>query len=201
MKGLFITFEGIDGAGKTTQINELVKHLKQQSLECITTREPGGTKVGEKLRKILKEEKLNPKNEIMLLYANRLDHIDKLIIPNLKEGKIVISDRFDDSTIAYQHYGRGIPLEDLEKIRNFTIGSFVPDITFLLDLKIGERKNRLKNRKLDIIEKENQKFYKKVYDGYREIANNSKRIIVIDASKKQKEISRIIIKEVEKRLK
>lgn len=196
---MFITFEGIDGAGKSTQISILSKYLKKMGVDHITTREPGGVPVGEKIRAIFKNEPLQDKSELLLLYASRLEHVKRLIQPN--NYKLVISDRFDDSTLAYQHYGRGIPLEDIKMLRKFTIGDFKPDITFLIDLHPDDMENRTRNRKLDKMELENIQFYSRVARGYREIAKKSPdRIVVIDGKQSIGKISTIIRERVEKEL-
>ena len=187
-KGFFITFEGIDGAGKTTQIKSLANLFTELGREYIVTREPGGTELGEQIRDILKKYQLDPKNETLLLYANRLDHVEKLIKPSIKQGKIVISDRFDDSTVAYQHFGRGIPIEDIDKIRSFTIGTFEPDLTFFLDLDLEEKYDRMSSRKLDTIEKSGTEFFSRVVDGYRKMASNTPRIVRIDGSQRQEKV-------------
>lgn len=197
---MFITFEGIDGAGKTTQISLLKEYLLSKNIPLIVTREPGGTPVGEKLRDIIKNDDISLDVELLLLYSSRLEHLIKIINPAINEGKVVISDRFDDSTIAYQHYGRGIDLDKIKKIRRLTIGDFQPDLTILLDLDVKDRINRLENRNIDRIESENINFHKKVSEGYRKISSNN-RFLVIDASKDPEEIFEILKKEIDRRIK
>lgn len=198
---MFITFEGIDGAGKTTQIALLEEYLSSQNIPLIVTREPGGTPVGEKLRDIIKNDDISLDVELLLLYSSRLEHVNKVIKPGIEEGKIVISDRFDDSTIAYQHYGREISLDNIRKIRQLTIGDFQPNLTILLDLDVKDRINRLENRNIDRIESENITFHSRVSEGYKKIASNNSRFLVIDASKNPEDIFKIIKKEIDRRLK
>ncbi|WCR57937.1 dTMP kinase [Wolbachia endosymbiont of Ctenocephalides felis wCfeJ] len=166
---MFITFEGIDGSGKTTQSELLASHFKQirGKNNVILTREPGGTDFAEKVRRVLLKDNIDPISELLLLTSMRYEHVKKLILPALKEGKIVICDRFIDSTIAYQGYGLGVDLgligdlHKLVKIRR-------PDITFILDIdvQVGLSRARYKNKyeEMDI------NFYNKVRKGFQEIA-------------------------------
>jgi dTMP kinase len=196
---MFITFEGIDGSGKTTQIRKLSDLLIQKKIKHTLTREPGGLKVGEVIRNILKTQSLEPMSEVLLLYANRLEHIKNVIMP--QQDLVVISDRFDDSTVAYQHYGRGIPLEKIEQIRSITIGDFNADITFLLNISIEERAKRLGDRVLDQIEIESIEFHQRVINGYLKIAaKHPKRIIVIDGTLPEKDILKIIWDKIKEKL-
>lgn len=197
---MFISFEGIDGSGKSTQIDLLSEHLQSIGREYIKTREPGGTASGEEIRKIFKNYSLEPKSELLLLYASRLEQVDKVILPN--RDKVVICDRFDDSTIAYQHYGRSLPLSIISKIRELTIGDFKPDITFLLDISdIEDRDSRIRDRSLDKIELESINFHQRVAEGYRQIyRENRDRIHLLDGSKSIEDISEEIKKIVEEKL-
>lgn len=205
-KGLFITFEGIEGCGKTTQMNLLSDYLRKEGYPLLKTREPGGTKIGEDIREML----LNPDNkkmaketEILLYGASRAQHIKELIEPALKSGKIVLCDRYADSTLAYQGFGRKIGITALKKMCPLSLGTIQPDLTILLDLDVKTGLSRIKNRKggNDRIEKEKIAFHNKVRKGYLKLAKASRgRIKIIRADRKieeiQKEIRDILIKKL-----
>lgn len=188
MKGIFISFEGIEGSGKSTQANLLYKYLIDKGLEVILTEEPGGTRIGKKIRRLLLDSKnkdILPITELFLYCASRAQHINEVIIPSLNKGVIVITDRFSDSTFAYQGYGRGIDLNIIFTIDKLSTSSLRPDITFLLDLdvKIGLKRNQGIN-KADRLELEDIDFHNRVRKGYIELASKEPdRIKLIDASK------------------
>ena len=197
MKGKFIVFEGIDGCGKTTQINELSKWLPNSGLikkesKLITTREPGGSLLGKKLRKLILDNNENIKPsylaELLLYSADRAEHVSKIIAPALKNNNWVISDRFSDSTLAYQGYGRDINLEIIENIESIVCQGEYPDITFLLDISPEESILRRKNEIPDRIESEGIKFLEKVNQGFKLIAKE-KNWKIISASQNIKTIS------------
>ena len=204
--GLFITFEGIEGCGKTTQMNLLADHLKKVGVSVLKTREPGGTKIGEEIREML----LNPDNkkmaketEMLLYGASRAQHIKELIEPALKSGKIVLCDRYADSTLAYQGFGRNMGISLIRKTCPLSLGSIQPELTILLDLDVKAGLSRIKNRKggNDRIEKEKIAFHNKVRKGYLKLAKASRgRIRVVRADRKieeiQKEIRDILIKKL-----
>src|SRR4030067_1965080 len=201
-KGLFITFEGIEGCGKTTQMNLLADHLKKEGVSVLKTREPGGTKIGEEIRELL----LNPDNkkmaketEMLLYGASRAQHIKELIEPALKSGKIVLCDRYADSTLAYQGFGRNMGISLIRKTCPLSLGSIQPELTILLDLDVKAGLSRIKNRKggNDRIEKEKIAFHNKVRKGYLKLAKATRgRIKIVKADKEivaiQKEIRDII---------
>jgi dTMP kinase len=183
--GRLITFEGIEGCGKSTLAKELYEYLKSKSYKVIFTREPGGGKLGEKIREILlsNEFEIPDYSELFLFLASRYEHTKNVIIPKLKEGYIVISDRYMDSTIAYQGYGRKIDLKLLEKLNEIATLGIKPDLTFLIDLPEEISFNRLKDKILDRIESEEIEFYKRVRFGYIEIARNEPlRFIILDGT-------------------
>jgi len=167
-KGHFITFEGIEGSGKSTQIKKIANHLNQTNLSHIVTLEPGGTPVGQKLRKIILDPTTNfrsPLTEVMLFYADRLEHVQQVLIPNLTQGKIILCDRYLDSTTAYQIGGRGIDPTLIENL-NKTI-PLKPDLTILYDIDPQEGLKRAKNRsQLDRFEQETLTFHQKVRQAY-----------------------------------
>lgn len=196
MRGIFITFEGGEGCGKSTQAKLLYKFLKKEGYKVILTKEPGGTKISDEIRKILlnpKNEEMKPNTEILLYFASRAQHIEEVIKPYLKKNYIVLSDRFSDSTMAYQGMGRGINFKIIEIINNFATGGVKPDLTFVFDISPEVALKRLKNK--NRIDKESLNFHKKVREGFLKIAKlDKKRIKVINAEKKISEIHQEIQK-------
>lgn len=187
-KGIFITFEGIEASGKSTQADMLYRYLKERGYNTIITREPGGTLLGKKIRDILlspTDESFPEIAEILLYEADRNIHIQNVIKPNLERGFIVISDRFYDSTVAYQHFGRGLPLDTVDFLNSIASQGIKPDITFLLDIEVETAFERLKNKgRMDRIESQGIDFHKRVREGFLSIAKaNSDRFIVLDANR------------------
>jgi len=186
MKGIFITFEGIDGSGKTTQIELLNNFLKQSGFDVILTREPGGTDIGNKIRKILLDSKniqMSHRAETLLFLASRAELVSKVIRPSLNQGKIIICDRFFDSTIAYQGIARQLGAEKVLDMSLWATENIIPDLTFLLSIDIGECENRIKNgkKKKDRIEKEEIEFKNKIQQGYLQLAGqNKERFIIVN---------------------
>ncbi len=205
MKGKLITFEGTDGAGKTTQINLLKEYLTEKGFDVVLTREPGGTTISEKIREILLDKnntEMKDKTEVLLYAAARAQHVLEKIIPALNEGKIVISDRFFDSNIAYQGFGRGIGEETVFEINKFALCGIMPDLTFFLDAspKTGlKRKINEKNHTLDRMEKESETFHERVYEGFCTLCDKyPERIKRIDAIDDIESIHKKIIQQTEK---
>ena len=197
MKGKFIVIEGIDGCGKTTQIDELSKWLPNSGLiktrsKLITTREPGGSLLGQKLRRLILDNNKNNKPsslaELLLYSADRAEHVSKIILPALNNNDWVISDRFSDSTLAYQGYGRKINLEIIKKIESIVCQGVYPDLTFFLEISPEESILRRKNEIPDRIESEGIRFLEKVNEGFKLIAKE-KNWKVISASQNIKTIS------------
>ena len=204
MKGIFIVFEGIDGCGKTTQINELTKWLPSSGLmhkgtKLHITREPGGTHLGKELRELL----LNPPQnripedltELLMYSADRAQHVSELIIPALEQGDWIVSDRFSGSTLSYQGYGRGLDLELINQLEEIATQGLNPDITFWLDLSIAESLSRRENFNNDRIEAEGADFLNKVADGFNILAKK-RYWIRIQADKSQELIHQKIKKEL-----
>ena len=186
MKGKFITIEGSDGSGKTSFINFATEYLKEKGYKVITTREPGGTDFSEKIRELLFDSSndIDAKTESLLFCVSRRDHIVKKILPHLNEGYIVICDRFVDSSVAYQSYGRGLSKQDILDINAYATDNLEPDLTlyFSVDVEVGlaRTKNRDDNNRMD---QESLDFYKNVKRGYDDLSKeNTERIKVIDAS-------------------
>jgi dTMP kinase len=190
-RGLFVTFEGIEGCGKSTQVQLASTWLDKQNIPHLVTREPGGTQIGTDIRKILLSEKtveLQPVAEALLYLADRFQHIVEVIRPALDSGKIVLADRYHDSTVAYQGYGRGIPVQWIENIWGGSNTALVPDLTILLDLdpQIGLQRSleKLRARGLDEsrFEKEALEFHVRVREGFLELAKlDPKRFRIVDA--------------------
>tara|TARA_B100000287_G_C20587880_1_gene762957 strand:- start:194 stop:823 length:630 start_codon:yes stop_codon:yes gene_type:complete len=195
----FISIEGFDGTGKTTQASILKKNLDDLNIDSILVREPGSTSFSEKIREILRENtEIETLTELLLFQASRYELVKKVIIPNLETGKVVITDRFSDSSIAYQGYGGGLDIKLIETLNNISTSNLKPDLTFLLDLNLESSKKRTFSRnndeQIDKFEKKDSLYHKKVKDGFLEILkNNNDRIIKIDASKDIYEISELIL--------
>ncbi len=177
--GFFITFEGIEGSGKSTLAEMLYERLKIYGFPVVLTREPGGTKVGEKIREVIlnKNFDIDPYSELFLFLAARRENIKKIIIPSLKEGKIVICDRFDDSTFAYQGFGREIPLRFITRVNKLVTEEIKPNLTFLIDVPVNIGFSRIKRE--DRIEMEEEDFHKKVREGFLKIAKKAKKRIIV----------------------
>lgn len=190
---LFITFEGIDGSGKTTQAKLLAEHLKENGFDVVETKEPGAGKLGQQIREIL----LNPNNdicaqsEIMLFLADRIQHIETIILPALRAGKIVICDRYHDSTLAYQGGGRNISLVWMESIEARFI--LTPNITFWLDIPVEESQKRLAKKDKCRFEQEGLEFYKKVREEYLYLYSGNEKIVRVDAMKDKDTIHEYIV--------
>jgi dTMP kinase len=188
----FISFEGIEGCGKSTQAKKLHEFFLTKKIEAILTREPGGTKVGEKIRAILIDEeieKLEAKTELLLNFAARLEHVEKLIKPALAQKKTVISDRFFDSTYAYQGNAFGLNSLLIDEVKKITIGDFAPEITFLIDVPVDLAFQRIEGREgNNRYEKLGLDFHQKVRDGFLNLASKNPRIKIIDGTKNQQEV-------------
>ena len=194
MKGKFITFEGIDGAGKSTHVDASAARLRQRGVEVVVTREPGGTPLGEKLRALLLAEPMSVETETLLMFAARCEHVATVIAPALARGAWVISDRFTDATRAYQGGGRGVAQDKIEVLANWVHANTNPDVTFLFDLPREIAEQRLAGgRSLDRFERERTEFHALVRDQYlRLAAANPARFRVIDASLSKKSIKVLI---------
>lgn len=186
---MFISFEGIDKSGKSTQASLLFNYLKKKGYSVIKTREPGGSSIGKEIEKILlfSEKEIDGVSELFLFLADRAYHVKKVIKPALKEGKIVISERFGDATVAYQGYGRGLNISWIKELNKIATRDIFPDITFLLDIDPFLSQKRAIKR--DRIEKEEIKFHQRVREGYLKVAKaSSKRIKIIKGDAPPEEI-------------
>jgi len=230
-QGKFITFEGLDGCGKSTQLKKLALHLRQRKLDVLSTREPGGTALGDRVRTILLDSRttgLDAHTELALMFASRAQHVHAIILPAIRAGRVVLCDRFTDSSEAYQGGGRQLGSEPVLALHRFLCGGLQPDLTILMDSDVassvararrrnlaqseektkarvahGKTKVREQNRAHDEgrFERENQAFFERVHRAFHEIARREpERVVVIDARGPIEAVHSNIVKVVEKRL-
>lgn len=207
-KGFFITFEGPEGAGKSSQVERLASYLRNKGYECLLTREPGGTSLAEKLRQVVKShrgpEKVHPETELLLMEAARAQHVRELILPALSAGKTVICDRFFDSTTAYQGGARNLDRSTIDELNMFAAAGRKPDLTFLMDLPPEEGFRRIASRKsegFDRFENEKIDFHRSVRKAFLELAQaEPERIKIVDAAMDIESISDFIRKSVDESL-
>jgi len=192
----FITFEGVDGAGKSTHLSWFADTLRQRGIDVVVTREPGGTQLGEQLREILLNQGMSIETEALLMFAARMEHIKSVIKPALKSGKWVISDRFSDASFAYQGGGRGLSWDKLTQLEQWVHGELQPDLTVFFDVPVEIARQRLaSSASLDRFEQEHADFFERVRSGYhRRIQENPQRYTVIDASKSISNIKHLLDK-------
>lgn len=200
---MFITFEGLDFSGKSTQVQILEKYLLSKGEKVIVIREPGGTPISEKIRNILLDKnnsEMRFETEALLFAASRSQLVNETILPALEKNIFVISDRFHDSSIAYQSYGRGLSLQFVNELQNFVIKNAIPAVTFFIDIPIDEvvrRMSRVKKVELDRIESSKVDFYERVRNGYLELAAKEKRIKVLNGFLPIDELHLVIRSEIE----
>ena len=202
-KGLFITFEGADGCGKTTQLNLLKDYLENKGYKVVITREPGAKGLGEKIREILLnyDGEVSNRCESFLFLADRAQNIDIIVKPAIDEGKIVLCDRHTDSTVAYQGYGRGLDIEQINMLNRIATNNIKPDLTLLFDVDIETSMKRVGNQQ-DRMEKSGKEFFNKVRNGYLELAKQEPdRIKVIDTAKSITEVQKDVTKIINKYIK
>ena len=194
MTGRFITLEGMDGAGKSTHISNIIQILQAQGHEVISTREPGGTALGEKLRELLLHENMHPETETLLMFAARREHIDRVISPALVRGAYVLSDRFTDATYAYQCGAKGVPASKIQLLEQWVQSDIQPDITLLFDVPVEVSLDRLATaRSPDKFERENAEFFTRIRHAYLQRAiENPARFRVIDANKPLEEVKKSV---------
>jgi dTMP kinase len=200
MAGVFITFEGIDGCGKSTQLRMLTVELRARMLEVVNTREPGGTTLGQKLRAALLDvkEQVDPLAELLVFAADRAQHVRTVLRPALAQDKVIISDRYADATVAYQGSGRGFQPELIQQIVQLATDGLTPDLTLLFDLSIAESAVRTRRRKAakrsDRLDSEKVEFHERVREAYLEIAKaNPNRVRVIDAKGSAQETHELVM--------
>jgi dTMP kinase len=191
-KGIFITFEGPDASGKTTQLKLLKEYLQGRGINPLMTREPGGTPISEKIRSIILDKtnsEMLPMTEALLYAASRSQHVGEVILPALEEGRVVISDRYVDSSISYQGYGRSMG-EVISEINSHATGGLMPDMTILLKTDTSKRRTRRSAEEEDRMDAQEDAFHKAVMDGYMELAKQyPERIVVIDGEQSIAEIA------------
>jgi len=209
----FITFEGGDGAGKSTQIEAAENYLREHNRACVTTREPGGTELGKLIRRVLLEvgdDEIAPSTELFLYLADRAQHVHQIIFPAIRAGKIVLCDRFTDSTLAYQGYGRGIDLDWLRRLNDMASERLRPDITFLFDCPAAVGLARTAHRRAqtavdrrpeDRFEREEIDFHEKVRNGFLELARaEPERFRIVDATRSVTEVTAQIREMIDREL-
>lgn len=205
-RGFFITLEGGEGSGKSTQVPVVADFFRQRGYDVVCTREPGGTKLTEQIRAVLltkdPDEDLCDKSELLLMYAARAQLVETLIKPSLAQGKVVISDRFDLSTLAYQGAGRGIPLEEIAALRQVAIGDFAPDLTLLLDVPVEVGMARMRARgKADRIEQAGTAFFERIRSGFRAYAlSHPGEVALIDGTQDLAQVSAAVTQVLTERL-
>lgn len=205
MKGLFITIEGGDGSGKSTQIDLLTKYFKEHGREVLLTREPGGTVISEKIREVILDKdhmEMDDMTEALLYAASRAQHTAEFILPNINKGNIVICDRYVDSSVVYQGHARGLGIDDVETINAYATQGTKPDLTILLDLPADVGLARKKNQKaLDRLELAADSFHVKVNEGYKILAKrHPERILCVDATQSIEAIHQVITSAIEKKM-
>jgi len=205
--GFFITIEGPEGAGKTTVMKDVVETLQSEGYDLISTREPGGIRISERIREVILDNDLiemDGRTEALLYAAARRQHLVEKIVPALSEGKIVLCDRFVDASLAYQGYARGLGIDEVLSINEFAIGKLMPNLTLLFDLdpKIGlSRIAKHDNREMNRLDVESLEFHEAVREGYQQVIKRyPNRIHVIDASRTQEEVTKEVLNVLKKTL-
>ena len=201
---LLISFEGIDGSGKSTQCKMLYHELIDRGFVVHLYREPGGTRISEKIRNILLDREnmeMSPVTEMLLYFASRNQLISEKVVPALKKGEIVLLDRFVDSTIAYQGYGRNLSLESIQKVADVAIGTVTPDLTILVDTPLETAEDRMEDRDLDRLEAENVEFKLRTKNGYLKLAEaDSHRFLVLDGRDSIDTLKRTVLTRIDQLL-
>ncbi len=193
--GKMITLEGVEGAGKSTQLVMMIDYLEQQGISVVSTREPGGTALGEKIRAILLsgDQQIANDSELLLMFAARAQHMAEVIQPTLALGHWVVCDRFIDASYAYQSGGRGIDSERIRQLEDWVLAGFKPNLTLLLDIAVADGFRRIRNRGKDRIEKEDIAFFERVRETYlHRAASDSSRMAIIDASQPEQAVRGLI---------
>ena len=201
--GKFITFEGCDGCGKSTQLKMLSDYLSENNIPHIFTREPGGGKISEEIRNILlngKNSEMTDECEALLYAAARVQHLHDRVQPALSQGKLVVCDRYVDSSFAYQAYARGLGVDFIGKINAYAVENYSPDVTIFIDLSPEEAFQRKRGAdENDRLEQAGMAFHKKVYEGYKEIAKTQKRVVTVSGRQTPQEVFADVIKALKER--
>ena len=207
-RGILISFEGSEGSGKSTQIAHLAEHLQEVGRAVVSTREPGGTEIGEQVRNIIvhnsRGDEVCAETELLLFAASRAQLVREIIAPHLLKGVIVLCDRYIDSSTVYQGVARNLSLDPVQQINQFAVGNVLPDLTIVLDVPTRVSLNRINQRASDLpnrMERENIDFYKKVRDGYLMLARSlPRRFFVVDGTLPEDKVRKLIWAEVKKRI-
>lgn len=197
---MFISFEGLDGCGKTTQIELLHKYFQTRGYEVVRVREPGGTALGERIRELLLHEQMCDRSELLLFLASRAQLVEMIIKPALRAGKVVLADRFAHSSTAYQGCGRGLGFEKVEYLNDFATDLVYPDIVFFIDIPPELVVRRLASGSLDRIERENTDFWVRVRECYLRMVREYGNFVIVDGTKTVEEVHRAIVRRVEESL-
>lgn len=211
MAGIFISLEGIEGAGKTTLIQKMIAHFHHLGKDVLLTREPGGSELGKKLRGIIlnAEEKICPSAELFLFLADRAEHVQTCIKPALEQGKIVLCDRFTDSTVAYQGYGRGMDIAELKMLNSLATQGIAPDLTIILDLdpQIGLARANARNKEQNLTVKEGRfeaetlEFHQKIRAGFLAMSREEDRFFVVNAEQSAEQVFEIVCEKLQTMIK
>lgn len=193
---MFFSFEGLDGCGKSTQIELLHKHLTELGLEVVRVREPGGTVLGERIRELLLNEHMCERSELLLFLASRAQLVESVIKPALAAGKVVLADRFAHSSVAYQGCGRGLGFETVVTLNNFATDMVYPDVVFFIDIPPELVTERLSGDRLDRIERETPEFWARVRECYLRMVRNYRNFVLLDGTKTIEELHNEIVKVV-----
>ncbi len=202
MAGLFLVFEGIEGSGKSLQLKFMARHLRERGVKPVVTREPGGTPLGQGIRRLLLDDgDPSPLAELFLYLADRAQHVERVIRPALGDGRIVLSDRFYPSTLAYQGYGRRLDLTLVREANAWAVGRTRPHLIVLLDLPVEEALARIRKRPLDRMEKEALEFHRRVREGFlAQVREDPGLFLVIDGTKRPQEVFRDVLEGIVRRI-
>ncbi len=199
--GFLISIEGIDGSGKSSLAKNI--HHKLSEYSCVLTKEPGGTPLGEEIRSILlaTNAEMCPKAEFLLFAASRAEHLEKLVIPSLKEGSIVISDRMADSSVVYQGYARGLDINTIKSINTWAMNNVVPSLTFYLKLSVKEALERIQKRNHDLtVFEQEEAFIQKTLEAFEDLFKNQDNVVILDAKESPEALADKAIEEIYKRI-
>lgn len=194
---MFVSFEGIDGCGKSTQVKLFTEYLKSKNLDFVKVREPGGTELGEKIRQLLINQQMCARSELLLFLASRAQLVEEIIKPALRNKKVVVADRFAHSSLAYQGCGRELGIDTVQLLNDFATDKVYPDIVFFIDVSVDIAMSRIKNTQKDRIEREERDFWEKIRDCYIELAKKEAHFVIINGERDPESIHRDIVSSFE----